>query len=196
MENYPIYKAKLEDLIDGIFTLSFVEYPAVESNFIAYSKEKPLFLYQLDEEKREVLGCILRADFPIFRINPDGSYCYHLYEPEVIKQFAAKALKDGGLLRIDLDHDNTNYVDGVYLMEAFIKDTENGVNPKGFDDVADGSLFGRYKVLNDAVWQGIKEGKYNGFSIEAFVSFEPATEPNWIDELISLIDDTLLMCKN
>ena len=51
---------------------------------------------------------------------------------------------------------------------TLIKDVDKGINPVGFDDIENGSLFGKYRVLNDEVWADVKAGKFKGFSIEGY----------------------------
>ena len=54
------------------------------------------------------------------------------------------------------------------LEELFIKDVDKGINPVGFEDIEHGSLFGKYRVLNDEVWADVKAGKFKGFSLEGY----------------------------
>lgn len=48
-----------------------------------------------------------------------------------------------------------------------------GISPKGFEDIEEGSLFAIYKVKNDALWKKIKEGEWNGFSMEGYYRYTP-----------------------
>lgn len=52
------------------------------------------------------------------------------------------------------------------MVQFFIKDVDHGVNPEGFEDIEDGSLFAEFHVNNDEVWEQIKAGEYKGFSLE------------------------------
>lgn len=63
-------------------------------------------------------------------------------------------------------------VDSVEMLQAFIKDKDRGIDPKGFEDIEDGSLFGEFKVLDDTIWEDIKAGKFKGFSMEIFYDIE------------------------
>jgi len=59
------------------------------------------------------------------------------------------------------------------MTEFFIKNTAKGLNPKGFEDVTEGSLFATFKVMDEALWQEIKNsGKLNGFSLEIMANLE------------------------
>ena len=53
-------------------------------------------------------------------------------------------------------------------------DKTRGILPmKGFEDAPDGSWFVSMLVENDEVWQQVKEGKINGFSIEGIFNYTP-----------------------
>jgi hypothetical protein len=57
----------IEDLEnDGVFAVSLVEFPAIEENFIALSKEG-IELKVVDEERRIVVGYALIPDKRIYR---------------------------------------------------------------------------------------------------------------------------------
>jgi hypothetical protein len=43
----------------------------------------------------------------------------------------------------------------------------------GFEDAPDGSWFCSMLVENDEVWQQVKAGKINGFSIEGIFNYTP-----------------------
>lgn len=170
-KNISIYSAVLEDEVDGITAVSLVKSPAVESNFIAFNKDEKKFDFVVEnEEEHKILGCLLRADFPIYRIGQYEEEFYITFSKEVIEQMSKKMLSEHTFNNIDLEHDNSVCPTGVKLLELFIKDSEKGVNPKGFEDVADGSLFGVYHVENKELWEDVKNGDFKGFSVEAFLS--------------------------
>ena len=61
----------------------------------------------------------------------------------------------------------------------------------GFENIEDGSLFARFKVNNDDVWNGIKDGDFRGFSLEGLFVFELEEKNNDIDEIIELLNKIL-----
>ena len=76
------------------------------------------------------------------------------------------------------------------LIQSFLKDTEKVLTQLGFEDVADGSWFCAYKVNNEEVWNEIKQGKFNGFSVEVFCNLERKPveeEKDLIDEILNEI---------
>ena len=167
-KNLDIYEAIIEDESDGIAFISLVNDPAVESNWFAYNKEHQPMQFQIaNEEQRILLGVIMRADFPMYRVGNSGYEYYIKYTKDTIAKMARKMLDDKTFNYVDIEHNN-QCVDGVKLEELFIKDTDKGINPVGFEDIENGSLFGKYRVLNDEVWANVKAGKFKGFSLEGY----------------------------
>ena len=195
IKKLPIYQAKITDENLGMTTISFVDYLAVESDWLSFDKQKETVKFSVEnEEQRIVMGVVMRADYLIYRRTESGYEYYITYSPDTIRLMARKYLKDGFQNNVDLQHDG-NLIDGVEMEEMFIKDSENGISPKGFEDISDGSLFARFKVVNDDVWNEIKEGKYNGFSLEGYFEVEEQDpeqqEFNEIMELINKINNKL-----
>lgn len=190
MFELPIYEALITDEIDGITAVSLVDVPAVESDFLKFNKEKEKMLFSIDnEEKRIVTGVVLRADFPIYRITNSGYEYYIVFSRDTIIKMTEKMLKQNTFNNINLEHNDNRFVEGVTLRELFIKDTEKGINPKEFEDISNGSLFATYHIENNEVWEQIKQGTFNGFSIECYVDVEEVKEePKEIDTIEELLD--------
>lgn len=173
----PVYDALICNEDDGIMKISLVENPAVMVNFITLSNQEPIKLYKIANEDQKILyGVIMVADTPIYRVNDKIGEHYIRYSKDVIKVMAEKFILDGNANKINLEHlDNTD-VEGVNLLELFIKDKMNGINPTGFETVPDGSLFAKYKVHSQILWDAIKEGEFKGFSLEGLFSFNLSEE--------------------
>lgn len=179
INDLPIYRAEITDELDRLTAVSLVEFPAVESDFLAFNKEQPKLLFNIEnEEKRLVVGCLMRCDFPIYRIDISGYEYFILFDRLTIEKMAEKALKEGFINNINLDHDENRFVEGVELREIFIKDTEKGISPKGFEDINNGSLFATYHITNNEVWQEIKNGTFKGYSLEGCFTIEKIKENN------------------
>ena len=169
MNKLPIYNAEIKDERDGIIAISFVEEPAVESNFMLFGKQIPLFF--ANEEKRNILGVIMRADFPIYRRDKDGNEFYITYSADTIAKMAQKYFVSGAVNMTSTDH-NGEALDGVSLVQWYIKDTDKGIAPNGFDDVKDGSLFAEFHIENENLWTACKDGTFKGFSLEGYFTTE------------------------
>jgi len=147
----------------GVFAISLVDAPAIESNFVALNKHR-VDLKIVDEEKRIVLGLALIPEKKIFRKN--GDYEYNItFSKETVRK--ASELYLANLRSNNTTVDHKMLVDGVSLSESWIVE-----NPKmdkttlyGIEAV-EGSWAIAMKVNNDGVWADVKDGRYLGFSIE------------------------------
>ena len=168
----PVFEAKMDGQVTGIYAISLVDYPAVESDFLAFDKDKVFVKYAVqDEEKRMVYGVLMRADYPIYRNSREWGEYYIMYKPETIRAMAEKLMADNRQNMVNLMHEQI-FPGGVNCVQLFIKDTAKGINPAGFEDIEDGSLFGEFHVENPEVWALIKDGTFKGFSIEGMWEVE------------------------
>ena len=156
---------------EGVFVVSLVECPAIGSLFFPFGEEK-INLSILDAPQRKVIGCVLRADYPILRIDGEGKYYNLVFDKETIYELTQHFVKYNNTGNVSVLH-NGKPVGGVELTQLFIKDKSKGIDPVGFEEVSDGSLFAEYKILNEEVWKGICNGVYRGFSIEGVFEVEP-----------------------
>lgn len=170
----PLWEAKINinDEETGMFCISLVEAPATESNFLAFSEDKELLKYSVqDDEQRKVFGLIMAADMPIYRRSADGYEYFITYSKQTLADMMEKYFKRGYQNQVDTNH-NFQLEEGITLTQMFVKDTEKGVNPKGFEEYADGSIFAEFHILNDDVWTSIKAGEYKGFSLAGYFTVE------------------------
>ena len=184
----PVYDALITDEECGMNRISLVDAPAVEADFLAFAKDKHPQMYSVsDEEKRIVRGVIMRADFPIYRRDKRGEY-YVIYKADTIRIMAEKYLLESKQNEVNLDHQDDSEVDGVQMVQWFIKDTANGINPAGFEDIAEGSLFAEFHVVNDEVWASIKDGTYKGFSLEGIFDMQPEQDKDEVQSIVESLD--------
>lgn len=178
----PVYNIVLGGC-DGLTKMSLVDYPAVESDFLAFQDKQPM-KFVADEEQHIVFGCALRADFPIYRADERYGEYYVVFSKDVIRELYEKFMVEGRGADVNVQH--TLDTNGVFLIQSFIKDSAKGINPVGFEDITDGSWFVAYKVLNEDVWNGVKQGKFNGFSVECYVDLQPVNaETDLVDDVLN-----------
>lgn len=183
----PVYDVLLNDAEDGMIKISLVDKPAVMSDFVAFDRQKSVQMYAVaDSDKRLVYGVVLRADFPIYRRNKKLGEYYVLFKPDTIRAMAEKYLADG--LQNETSTMHKTDVDGVQMVQYFIKDTDRGMSPEGFDDIADGSLFAEFHVTNDDVWEKVKDGTFRGFSMEAYYTLTPEESVTEVREIVDDLD--------
>lgn len=163
-----------------VFAVSLVEDPAIEESFIALSKQIQV---KLNDEKRLIIGPALIPDKPIYRYM-NGKEFYISFDSQTIQEMASSYLRNG---QITLEHSEDT--DGAYIVESWIKTNElDKSNEYGFNEPI-GTWFLTIKIIDDQIWQGIKDGTYKGFSIEAMINM--SKETNFIDELKKMIDEFL-----
>lgn len=191
----PTYIANIDDSeTTGMFVISLVEDPAVESNWVKFNKDTQQMTFSIDnEEQRVITGVVMRANFPIYRNNPQYGEFYVKYSPETLKQMALKYFKMNQQNNVNMAHNPNNQTDKVNIFEMYIKDSERGIIPKGFEDIEDGSLMASFKVNDEVIWEDIKKGVFKGFSLEGvfqLVEETPSVESE-IMEIISKIKEKI-----
>lgn len=163
----PVYNAIIRDEEDGMLKVSLVDSPAVMSDFqVLRAQERPALFSVEDEERRLLFGVVMRADFPIYRVSPSGAEYYLVFKAGTIREMAEKYLLENRANDVNRMHMRDSDVEGVDMIQFFLKDTARGVSPAGFEDIADGSLFAEYHIVNDDVWAQVKAGAFKGFSLE------------------------------
>lgn len=169
MENIKNLKCyEINEDESDIYAISLVEIPAIDSNFIYLSEQKPTYIQLESDEKRMVYGCALRADYPIYRRYEDNEF-YIKFTKECVEKLSKKFLKNGYQWSWTTDHEEEAL--NLTVTESWIKvDAEKDKSiALGLDDVAVGSWFVGCSVDDDETWQKIKQGQWRGFSIEAQV---------------------------
>lgn len=151
----------------GFKALSFVDFPAIETDFIHLkdAKQKPVYLSS--EEKRMVYGPVLIPDQLIYRVDDTtGDEYYVKFTAETIRAVAYRMMKQGMQNQHTVMHEVP--VDGCYITENWIKDNEQDKSVALGFDLPIGTWFVGSHVENNAVWEGVKDGTFRGWSIEAY----------------------------
>lgn len=179
-----VFYINIDDELTGINAISLVESPAVEKDFLCFSKEKETVKLNFDNAKRVISGVVCLADTPIYRYNERYGEYYVVFSKETIQKMVEKFAKMDLFKSVNLQHDDTKFVDGIYMFESYIINKERGINPVEFSDIPDGSWIASYKVENDELWGEIINGnKLNGFSLQGLFELEEKfTEQKPVEE--------------
>lgn len=162
-----------DDDITGIDAISLVDIPAVQKNFLCFSKDKEPVKLNFDNSKHVITGVVCLADTPIYRYSERYGEYYVVFSKETIQKMVEKFARMDLFKSVNLQHDDTKFVDGIYMTESYIINKERGINPIEFADVPDGSWIASYKVDNDELWGEIINGnKLNGFSLQGMFDLE------------------------
>ena len=167
----PIFAVNVDDPGCSISTMSLVDDPAMSIDMVCFSKEQNMNFSIQDESQHNILTCLVRVDFPILRVTQDGNPYYIVFNKDTAKVLCQRLMKDGMQQNISLNH-NGKLIQGIQLQEVFIKDTEKGISPVGFEDAADGSLMGVYHITDEQLWNDCIEGRFKGISIESLLGIE------------------------
>jgi len=128
------------------------------------SKQK----FQTDEEKKIVIGPAMIPDLRIFRKDLKGNPYYVYFSSETIKMIAEKYMRNKYIDNNDENH-NGKAVSDVYVFESWIKESENDKSTDyGYGELPIGTWFVSMKVRNPKVWESVKQGKLNGFSVSGY----------------------------
>jgi len=142
------------------------------------------------EERRIITGALMVADLPIYRYNESIGEFYVTFDKPTIEKIVQKFFKYGNTSNVNKMHNPNMQIDGVYMFESFIIDSERGIKvPDGFDGITEGSWFGSYKIDNEDVWQNfIKTGEFKGFSVEGLFDMEIQNK-SIEQEIVDIIDE-------
>lgn len=157
----------------GIYALSVVNNPAMESMFIALNKDEPfeVKLAEVNKEQRILMGVALIPDKPIYR-NQNGKEFYITFPSETIKDAAHSFIQNQHNNNSSIEHETK--LSGVSVVESWIVEDEKNDKANAFGlNAPKGSWVASMKVDNDELWNDyVKTGKIKGFSIDGLFSLD------------------------
>ena len=158
------------------YAISMVESPAIESDFVALSKEEEKKVFLESDERHMVYGAALIPDKDIYRNNGEQEF-YISFTKESIEKMSQDFMKNYRQNEVTLDHDemaNDITITESWLVEDPYKDKANalGIN------VPKGSWMIGMKVNQIDVWDRVKSGELKGFSVESMISLEDFSKQN------------------
>ena len=175
----------------GIDAISIVENPAIESDFVALSKQKEFKLAEIDAEKQILLGALLIPNKTIFRTGAEGDY-YIYFSRETVAKASQLYLTRGKQNNSTLEHQHS--LNGLTLVESWlVEDKVHDKSRKYGLDVPVGTWMGAVKVNNKEVWnEYVKTNKVKGFSIEGYFADKMERPKENVEEKMA---DTILIEK-
>lgn len=178
--------------------ISLVEFPAIESDFVALEKQEEVKVMLANEERHMVYGAALIPDKDIYRNDGEKEY-YINFTKESISKMSQDFMKEYRQHEVTLDHEdiaNEICVVESWLVEDPYKDKANalGIN------VPEGTWMVGMKVNNLEAWERVREGSLKGFSVESLISLEEfsksdnnmniETNEMFWDKLINVLKET------
>ena len=198
------YELYIDDFVDGLVGVSLVDDPAIEMNFIMFSKNKePKVETKFsisNNEKQIISGPALIPEQRIYRYNEEtGEEFFVYFTAETIEKSLTKFMQSGFFNNVNLQHQVE--IDGVHLFESWL--VSNPENDKAVEmgyDVPKGTWMISFKIENPILWKEFKENNtINGFSIEGYFSRrttdEKTEDDKTLEEIIKIlkaVDETKL----
>ena len=171
---------------DTLTDISLVEYPAIESNWMCFSKDVKHYTFS-DNEKHIITGAVLIPDIKIYR-NDGGTEYNVFFSRETIRKISEQFFSDFKNKSFTLEHGtNTN---DVVIVESWIKESDTDKSVALGINVPDGTWLISAKVNNPELWEQIKAGRFKGFSVAGTFS-STTTEDQILAEAEKFINDIL-----
>lgn len=151
---------------EGVYALSVVKNPAMQSQWITLSEQKAMKLATIDEERRILMGIALIPNKPIYRRDESGEYNI-VFSSKTIAKAAHDFVRRGNTNNSTLEHEIDLGSDAVSVVESWIieDDTHDKSRKFGFKEPV-GSWAVMMKVHDDKTWELAKQGEITGFSID------------------------------
>lgn len=178
-----VEKVYLWDINDneglGVFRISQVLKPAMESEFIAFSKElkiepvleetikdnyKSSLNFSVDEEKMRIFGAILIPNKKFYRKDLEG---YAMFTKEAVEKARVTFKKNNNMFSVNVEHSEKGAP--AFLLEDWIVEDslEDKSNSKWNLKFEEGTWVGVMQITDKKYWnEFVKSGKVRGFSIE------------------------------
>lgn len=169
-----LYELKINPSIGmDVNVISIVDSPAVESSFLAFSKQEKKETFAVaNEERFELLGVAMIPDKVIPRFDEATKEEYDVFfSKDTIRTIAQNYFYSGYQHSINLQHSDT-FVN-AHVWQSYIVDSVMGLNaPHGIDAVDGTWIVGVQLDKNETsaqkLWSLIKDGTYTGFSVEGY----------------------------
>lgn len=166
----PVYKIKVNTSLnnnEGIDFISFVDYPAIQSNFVKFSKQPQK--YHFDQDKQMVYGAILIPDMPIYRFSKEMGEYYVVFEQETIIELVRKFQTQKKTVNLNYQHLDNSQVKDAVVQEIWLTGKVDKSQTFGFDFPVNTAVVGVY-VGDKEFWnKEVKSGNVQGFSIEGWL---------------------------
>ncbi len=154
----------------AVFAVSLVSDPAIQENFMKFSKEEEVKIFKMSEdEQRIVTGAVLIPNKMIYRnAQSMGEECMVYFSEDTVKKAAYNYLMSSNNNNVTLEHSEKS--DDVRMLESWVISDED--NDKAYslgftkEQAPKGTWFASYYINDDDTWENVKNGTFNGFSVE------------------------------
>jgi len=177
------YRKVIEMFIDeadpywGVNAISVVGNPAIQKNFIAFSKDAGKNEIKLmNEEQRIIVGPVLIPDMKITRSSEaDGEYEI-FFSADTVRKVAHLYLKRNNQSNTTVQHEG-GIIEGCTVVESWIVESKMDKSVHLGYQLPSGTWMAAMKVEDDSIWNKVKSGELKGYSIEGmFTELEGLTD--------------------
>jgi len=182
-----------EDMYSGMDAISFVDQPATEINWTAFSKqatEKKLF--KTNKAEQIVTSPVMLAETEIFRTSEDMGDYYVKFSAEMISRMRNKYVMDGRQNEVNENHDSKSKVKDVYMVESYI--VGDKVTSELYPDLPKGTWVASFHIPDTNYWnKNIMSDKFKGFSLEGFFieSYEMSLQDRKVNDVYNQIEEVI-----
>ena len=184
-----------EDQDSGVFAISLVENPAIESNWIYLSKQHKIELATVNNEKRLLLGPVLIPNKQIPRVDETTGEEYDIvFDEAVIEKAAQLYMQRQHNNDATLEHDQP--IEDISIVESWIVADSKADKSNAYSlSYPKGTWLVMAKVNNDEIWNDyVKTGAVKGFSLEGLFGHnlvEASSQAHLValNELIDIFDN-------
>jgi hypothetical protein len=176
----------------GTNRIDWVKKPANGKPLLKFSEEKQTVKLEFDEERRLVTAVVMQPNYPMLR-DIKGEKFFVQFPKESIELMRDKFMMLKKTDEAGVEHQEA--VEGVFMVETWIVDESRGISAPKELEAEDGSWIGTFRILNDGVWSGVKDGTFEGVSLEGiFDLYETfSAEQSKIEEgLLNIFKNTIL----
>lgn len=155
----------------GVEAISLVKFPAIEENFVFFSKQgntRGVSLAAVDEDQQVLVGAALIPDKNIPRYDEATDEEYEVFfSKETVKLASELYIKQNRTNNHTREHQES--IDEVSVVESWIVEDPELDKSKLYGlSMPQGTWMVKVHVANSEIWQEVKAGKLRGFSIEGY----------------------------
>lgn len=180
----PVYKIKVNESLEskeGIDMISLVDFPAIESNWVAMSKEKK---FSFNQDKQLLYGAILIPDQPIYRYSKEMGEYYVVFTKEEIVKLVRKFQAQQKTINLNYQHKEGTQLTNAVIQEIWLVEQPDKSN-KYVEGLPDGSAFVVAHIGDSEFWnKEVKSGNVRGFSIEGWLDMELKSIKNKMEKFV------------
>lgn len=146
----------------------------VSDGFSCVPVDNEKMVFSTDDEKMEITGAAMIPNKLIIRktegnfMNPQGEFYYVFFTEQTIRKLADKFMESKLLDSTNIEH-NSNVKADTYVKESWIIENPEMDKTAALGlDLPKGTWMITMKVKNKDVWNKIKQGVLNGYSVEGW----------------------------